>query len=527
MELIKENEFFREFTIRILSSLNTKQALTNVYEYLKRYFPLKSLVFSFYDHQLGAYRIVEGAGDLSVFENKYIWPFPEKLWDEQLKILKANKNKSYLAEELYTENVLKAVQKYFPKSNYSIIILPICDNDNVIGSLNLRLDSNIEFDKRYIKFLDLVILPASISLLNTCEYQKVLSSRDEIIDSYNFLYSEFAHNSVAKIIGASSGLKNVMKMVQNVAPKKNPVLILGETGTGKELIANAIHFSSQVKNGPFIKVNCGAIPENLIDSELFGHVKGAFTGAISDKKGRFERADGGTIFLDEIGELPLQAQVRLLRVLQYHEIERVGSTQSTKINIRVIAATHRNLVEMVSENQFREDLWYRLNVFPIIIPPLRQRKEDIPALANFFVEKKSRELAIKHPPQMAPGELERLQQYDWYGNIRELENLVERELIMYQEGALMFNSLPSNRTAEKTVSDQSPPENGKILTLDETMAAYISKTLTITNGKIRGPKGAAELLGIKATTLEARMDKLDIKYGRGTRKASKPDSPST
>jgi transcriptional regulator with GAF, ATPase, and Fis domain len=294
-----------------------------------------------------------------------------------------------------------------------------------------------------------------------------------------------------------------------VAPLNSTVLLLGETGTGKELIANMIHFSSQRKEGPFIKVNCGAIPENLIDSELFGHERGAFTGAVAESRGRFERADGGTIFLDEIGELPLQAQVRLLRVLQHREVERVGGTRAIKVDIRVIAATHRSLESMIAENRFREDLWYRINGFPIIIPPLRQRKEDIPALTRHFVQQKSRELGIGLPPSIAPGALKRLIEYNWPGNVRELENLVERELIRHKEGVLNFDTLtyPKDEPQDKVESAKLPP-----LSLDEAVAAHISSVLKLTNGKIHGPGGAAVLLGVNPNTLRWRIKKLGIRY---------------
>jgi transcriptional regulator with GAF, ATPase, and Fis domain len=304
-----------------------------------------------------------------------------------------------------------------------------------------------------------------------------------------------------------------MEMVQQVAPLNNTVLLMGETGTGKEVIANAIHFASPRKDGPYIKVNCGAIPESLIDSELFGHEKGAFTGAVSERRGRFERANGGTIFLDEIGELPPQSQVRLLRVFQSREIERVGGERPIPIDIRVIAATHRNLASMVSENKFREDLWFRLNVFPIIVPPLRQRKEDVPALTRHFVELKSREAGIAIPPAIAPGALERLMNYGWPGNVRELENIVERELIRHRGGQLKFDSLlPSERGGE--TQSVAEGKGGGPLNLDEAMSLHISNVLEMTKGKIHGPGGAAELLGINANTLRARMNKLGIKYGR-------------
>ncbi len=219
-----------------------------------------------------------------------------------------------------------------------------------------------------------------------------------LADDNRYLHRELFRLAGDEIVGADFGLKGAMEMVRQVASLNSPVLLLGETGVGKDVIANAIHYSSPRKDGPFVKVNCGAIPETLLDSELFGHEKGAFTGALSQRRGRFERANKGTIFLDEIGELPSQAQVRMLRVLQYKEIERVGGTNPISVDIRLIAATNRDLEEMVRAKQFREDLWFRLNVFPIRIPPLRERREDIPALVRHFIERKSRELRLSALP---------------------------------------------------------------------------------------------------------------------------------
>jgi transcriptional regulator with GAF, ATPase, and Fis domain len=296
------------------------------------------------------------------------------------------------------------------------------------------------------------------------------------------------------------------------------VLLLGETGTGKEMIANAIHFSSPRKDGPLIKVNCGALPENLIDSELFGHEKGAFTGAIAESRGRFERADGGTVFLDEIGELPPSAQVRLLRVLQYHEVERVGGKRPIPVNIRVIAATHRNLQGMLTEGRFREDLWYRLSGFPIIVPPVRNRKEDVPALIRYFLAVKSRELGIAAPPSIAPGALLRLKEYDWPGNVRELENLVERELIRHRAGPLTFEAILPPEGGMKQAVPAGEADPRLPMKLDEAMAAHISEVLNkYAKGKIHGPGGAAELLGMNPNTLRWRLDKLGISYRRRDR----------
>jgi transcriptional regulator with GAF, ATPase, and Fis domain len=337
------------------------------------------------------------------------------------------------------------------------------------------------------------------------------------LDDKRFLNRELYGGTADEIIGGSSGLRNVMEMVHQVAPLNSTVLLLGETGTGKEMIANAIHFSSPRQDGPFIKVNCGALPENLIDSELFGHERGAFTGAIAESRGRFERAEGGTIFLDEIGELPPTAQVRLLRVLQNREVERVGGKRAIPVNIRVIAATHRNLQSMMTEGSFREDLWYRLSGFPIIVPPVRQRKEDVPALTRHFVMAKSREFGMAVPPAIAPGALMRLMEYDWPGNVRELENLVERELIRYRGGQITFESIQlseKGKTKAVAARDSRPHLPMK---LDEAMAVHISEVLTFAKGKIHGPGGAAELLGINPNTLRWRLDKLGISYRRRER----------
>ena len=255
-----------------------------------------------------------------------------------------------------------------------------------------------------------------------------------------------------------------------------------------------------------------AIPENLIDSELFGHEKGAFTGAVSQKRGRFERAHRGTIFLDEIGELPPWAQIRLLRVLQTQEIERVGGSPPIKLDIRVIAATHRDLEKMVAEGQFREDLWFRINMFPIVIPPLRDRVHDIPLLTNYFLARKSKELGISPVPQLAPEAMQNLIRQAWPGNVRELENAVERALIQHRQGPLSFH-----RPQELRPDTRSQPAiqvAPHLLPLDQLIRSHILQALQAAGGKIHGPGGAAELLGVHANTLRHRMEKLGIGFGR-------------
>jgi DNA-binding NtrC family response regulator len=345
-------------------------------------------------------------------------------------------------------------------------------------------------------------------------HQEVSRLKDMLEDDNRYLYNEIRSASGDEIIGSDFGLKTVMRMVQQVAPLYSPVLLLGETGTGKEVIANAIHYSSPRKDGPFIKVNCGAIPDTLIDSELFGHEKGAFTGAIGQKRGRFERANKGTIFLDEIGELPTQAQVRLLRVLQDKEIERVGGTSIIPVDVRIISATHRNLQEMIASGRFREDLWFRLNVFPITIPPLRQRREDIPALVHHFIERKSRELKLRERPALAPGAMDGLAAYNWPGNVRELENLIERALIQGSGGIVSFETFSAQQVPGVRRVTKDAGRDQTVVPLDEINAQHIRQALEKAGGKINGPGGAAEILGLHPNTLRGRMNKLGILYGR-------------
>ena len=505
---VNRDEFFREMTLRICSSLDIGVAVKRAFDYLKEHFPLDEVYIDIFDKQLGAIRrIVHFAkGDGEVAEK--IVPLSKQVWDWGRSL-----SGPQILDVKSISGPAKAMAELVKLEGNSDLALPLRVENELIGMLILRANSERRYDQGHAELLSAVAEPFALALSNTLSYQEVLRYRDILLDDNRFLNRELLSQAGDEIIGGNTGLRNIMEMVQQVAPLNNTVLLMGETGTGKEVIANAIHFASPRKDGPFIKVNCGAIPESLIDSELFGHEKGAFTGAVSEKRGRFERANGGTIFLDEIGELPPQAQIRLLRVLQQREIERVGGDRIIPIDVRVIAATHRNLESMVSENRFREDLWFRLNVFPIIIPPLRQRKDDVPALTRHFVEQKSRELGIAVPPAIAPGALERLMNYRWQGNVRELENLVERELIRHRGGQLRFDSL-----LPREGGSEMPPVteiiNSGPLNLDEAMSLHISKVLSMTKGKIHGPGGAAELLGTNPNTLRGRMSKLGMIYGK-------------
>jgi formate hydrogenlyase transcriptional activator len=304
-----------------------------------------------------------------------------------------------------------------------------------------------------------------------------------------------------QIIGTSPALESVLEQVEQVSPTDSTVLIQGETGTGKELVARAIHNLSTRCGRPFVKLNCAAIPFDLLESELFGHERGAFTGAIAQKIGRFELADKGTLFLDEVGDIPAGLQPKLLRVLQEQEFERLGSTRTHQVDVRLVAATNRNLVEMVKRNQFRSDLYYRLNVFPIPLPPLRARREDIPALVEHFVDIYARRMD-KQIDQISPQTMSELTSYEWPGNIRELQNFIERSVIL-SSGNVLCPPLASLRVATET-------ESLEAVTLEDAERDHIRKILEQTRWVVAGPNGAAARLGIKRSTLYFRMQKLGI-----------------
>jgi DNA-binding NtrC family response regulator len=309
------------------------------------------------------------------------------------------------------------------------------------------------------------------------------------------------------MVGDSSALRRVLEQVGQVAPTDSTVLIQGETGTGKELVARAVHDASLRRERPLVKLNCAALPRELVESELFGHEKGAFTGALQQRRGRFELADGGTLFLDEVGELPLETQAKLLRVLQEREFERVGGTRSLRTDVRVIAATNRELQAQVAAGAFRSDLYYRLNVFPIVVPPLRERREDIPRLLQHFAARTARKLG-RTLDGVSPEFIERSSAYDWPGNIRELENLVERAMIL-SSGAMLDGSdlfAPAAGPAHK-VALAAPGEG----TLDEVERAHIRRVLEATRWAIEGDRGAARILGLNPSTLRGRLRKLGIR----------------
>ncbi|NLR91625.1 sigma 54-interacting transcriptional regulator [Flammeovirga sp. SR4] len=333
--------------------------------------------------------------------------------------------------------------------------------------------------------------------------KEVKELKDNLEEENQFLQKEIElNNKFEELISTSKVFKDsVFTKIEQVANTDATVLILGESGTGKELIARAIHNHSNRKDKPLIKVNCTALPANLIESELFGHEKGAFTGAIAKKIGRFEMADGGTLFLDEFGEISLDLQVKLLRVLQEGEIERIGGTDTVKVDVRIIAATNVNLEKAVKEKKFREDLFYRVNVFPIHVPALKERLEDVPLLAQHFLEKYNNQFS-KKIRSITVGAMNKLKNYHWPGNVRELQNVIERAVIISNNSKLEVNGLKGSTTEDK---------KNDILTLAENEKQHVLKILKMTNWRISGDRGAAKILDINRTTLEARMKKLGIK----------------
>jgi len=383
--------------------------------------------------------------------------------------------------------------------------VPVTVHDRKLGVLTFASAKEDAWTAEDQRLLQEIAKQVAIATGNALAVRDLESLKNKLAQEKLYLEDEIRTElNFDEIIGQSSTLREVLKMVETVAPSDSTVLLLGETGTGKELIARAVHEHSRRKSRTFVKLNCAAIPTGLLESELFGHEKGAFTGAIAQKIGRLELADQGTLFLDEVGDIPVEIQPKLLRALQEREFERLGSIHTKKVNVRLVAATNRNLEKMIEERQFRGDLYYRLNVFPIVIPPLRERREDIPLLVRYFAERFSRQM--QKPINFIPAEtMNRLQQWHWPGNVRELENLIERAVILTTGGALQVPLPEIKPSAVPGAAPTAPPgTNGDAERED------IIKVLRDTRGVLAGPNGAAARLGLKRTTLQYKMKKLGI-----------------
>ena len=504
-----KDDFFRQTTIRLCGSLEIERALWSFFLYIKQFIPADQVTLNVYNAEAGVIEVVASASANGGETMKSLIPLTEEARSmANVKPLP----ELLLVNRLENHPIFRHVLNLLDGPEYSLLLVRLIMEGHRLGGLTLLAKGHDRFTEEHLNMLSVVRHPAAIALSNYIRYRELRELKDLLSDDNRYLLQELRQSADMEIVGSEFGLKSVFQMVRQVAPLMSPVLLIGETGTGKEVIANAIHNLSQRNNGPFIKVNCGAIPNTLLDSELFGYERGAFTGAVTQRRGRFERANRGTIFLDEIGELTPDAQVRLLRVLQEKEIERVGGTQTINVDIRVIAATHQDIEDMVKNGIFRKDLFFRLNVFPIIVPPLRERCEDIPALVHYFFKKKARELNLITIPRLSSTAIDRLLNYHWPGNVRELENVIERALIMSEGRSIDFTDLVKSKAVDNStqlILNQKEPA-----TLDEINAHYIRKILAVTKGKIHGPNGAARLLGIHPSTLRARMEKLNISYGR-------------
>ncbi len=382
----------------------------------------------------------------------------------------------------------------------SLCCIPLITRNRVLGTLNVGSTKERAFTSADVDFLTQVAAQAAIAIENATAFQEIAQLKDRLAEEKLYLQDEIrTEQNFGEIIGEDPAFRRVLEQLATVAPTDASVMILGETGTGKELIARAIHDLSSRRDRTFVKLNCAAIPTGLLESELFGHEKGAFTGAIAQKVGRFELAHKGTLFLDEVGDIPLELQPKLLRALQEHEFERLGSVRTIKVDVRLVSATNRDLSQMIAAREFRSDLYYRLSVFPLSVPPLRERTGDIPKLVRYFTQKFSRRMN-RHIETIPSAAMEALTSYAWPGNVRELENLIERAVILTRGSALEI-PLAELRAA---------PDIATPVTLEDAERDHIRRVLEQSKGVVGGPNGAAARLGMERTTLQSKMKKLGI-----------------
>jgi formate hydrogenlyase transcriptional activator len=387
----------------------------------------------------------------------------------------------------------------------SLCCVPLVVGDRVLGSLNVGSLEPDAFTASAVVWIEQVARQVALAVANALAFRTIAELKDKLAEERLYLESEIrTEHPFEEIVGDGPALRRALQQVEVVAPTDSTVLLLGETGTGKELIARAIHDRSNRRERTFVKINCAAIPSGLLESELFGHERGAFTGAIAQKIGRFQVADGGTLFLDEVGEIPLELQPKLLRVLQEQEFERIGGTRTIKVNVRLIAATNRDLARMVEEQRFRDDLYYRLNVFPIQVPPLRERPEDIPPLVRYFVHRLARPMN-RHVETIPSETMEALRRYRWPGNVRELANLIERAMILSPGRTLEVPLDVLERRRPTALASQNSGATTRGVEVSQ-----ILRALEDAHWVIAGPRGAAARLGMKRTTLQSMMKRLGI-----------------
>ncbi|MGH6689271.1 MAG: sigma 54-interacting transcriptional regulator [Gammaproteobacteria bacterium] len=428
------------------------------------------------------------------------------------------RRQSFLRRDLAREREYEAEDHAYADGVRSYVIVPLLARGTAVGTLAVASTKAEQYDDEDVVFLQSVANQVGLAVVNMLAYEEIAALKARLERENAYLQEEIhAEHNFAEMAGSSPALRETLRQVSLVAPTDSTVLITGETGTGKELIARALHDRSARRNRPLVKVNCGAIAAGLVESELFGHVKGAFTGALERRIGRFQLADGGTIFLDEVGELPPDTQVKLLRVLQDHEFEPVGSSQTLRVDVRVIAATNRDLQQAVKDGRFRADLFYRLNVVPLVVPPLRDRCSDVPELALLFLTRFARRFG-KRIDSISDETMRALVAYPWPGNVRELQNVVERAVVLSPGPEL---SVPAEvlTAPVPAVVDPAPdlptlPPRSKAglnAVLEQVERDQIAAALRESGGIVDGPRGAAQLLRVHPNTLRSRMDKLGIR----------------
>ena len=491
-----------EINNAVITKLSRDELWTAIAGAVRRIVPFDRLALSQYDPKDNQLRIVTYAGPYQ--RDDYTPVGRELKLDDSPAGLAFKSQKYVLRHDLEVERVTTSEERAYSHGFRSICALPLAVRGHSIGAITMGSLRRAQYSEADAEFLMEVANQIAIAVDNMRAYEETQALKARFEAEAVYLQEEIkGEHNFEEIIGQSSPIRGLLQQIEQVAPTDATVLIRGETGTGKELLARAVHDRSRRKSRPLVKVNCGAIPSGLVESELFGHEKGAFTGATQRRIGRFELADGGTIFLDEVTELPVDTQVKLLRVLQEGDFERVGSSQTIRVDVRVIAATNRTLQQAVKSGIFRADLFYRLNVFPLEVPALRERPEDIPLLVNFFLSKFAKSLG-KEVRGVSQASMENLSRYHWPGNIRELQNVIERAVVL-AKGPVVQVDQSMLRTDDPSAA------SSFIDTLENNERNHIIRALSETSWVIHGKKGAAELLGINPSTLRSRMEKLGIK----------------
>ena len=506
-----------ELNNAIINKLTQQALFASAYEAIRRVVPFDRAAFLLYQPESKTLKLLSmnGAEESEFFRLGKEYDLKET----QISAWVLDHQEAVTRGDLQQEQQSPGERRLVAEGIQSYCVVPLVAMGNSIGTFTVWSETKNRYTESDAGLLQEVATQVALAIANMKSYEEIAALKGRLEKEIVYLQEEIrTEHNFEEIVGNSPLLLELLRRVDQVAPTNSSVLIYGETGTGKELIARAIHDRSNRKDRPLVKVNCSAISAGLVESELFGHVRGAFTGAFERRIGRFELADGGTIFLDEVGELPLETQVKLLRVLQEREFEPVGSNRSVRVDVRVIAATNRNLQESIDSGSFRSDLYYRLNVFPLEVPPLRERRSDITQLAMFFVSRYSRNLG-KSIEGISATAAKSLLSYSWPGNVRELQNVIERALILCHTPMLELApdlfSLSSSPTVRETreVAESAPPTApaSPLKTLDEVERAHISAVLQQTRGVIEGANGAAKTLGMHPNTLRHRMEKLGIK----------------